>query len=463
MFQLFRVNDPYRLFLVLVILFVLRLSLWIADIPLTGMELKWLVLGERLGDGFLMYKESYDYTAPFSAMVYKILDIITGKRVLVHQFVGSVILFLNAVLFNILLLRNKAFTENNYLPALLYVLFACVTPGAMVLSPQLMSSTFILLALNNVLRRVDNEATDELFIYAGLYIGVSVLFYAPSIVYSLLFLVALLVFSTAIGRRLVLYLFGLLLPLMIAASYYYWVGSFSYFIDSFWIRGLIGSRTWHLSVPVFFISSSLPMFWFVVSLLHTVIFGRFGNYETRIIQIFFLFGVAVFLSFLLDVDFSSTQMIFFVPVSAFFTTHFILNLSHRLLGKVLPWLITIPTLLFPFVIGNYLDYSSLYVKPEQVVWEGEDQSIMLIGYPVDAYLGQSIAGPFIDPELSEYGDTYLDLYEKAADMYTSIDRKRPDMIMDQVGMMEKMFHRFPLLEREYEQAGPGRYVRIKSN
>ena len=101
------------------------------------LELKWLLLGEWLGDGSRMYRETYDYTGPLAAMAYKYLDLLFGKSSVAHHVVSSAVIIVQAGIFNGILLRNKAFDENNYLPAFFYVVLMMCVPDFMALSPQL--------------------------------------------------------------------------------------------------------------------------------------------------------------------------------------------------------------------------------------------------------------------------------------------------------------------------------------
>ncbi|MEQ9006293.1 MAG: hypothetical protein RLP12_00305, partial [Ekhidna sp.] len=110
-------------------------------------ELKWLLLGEWLGQGFRMYSETFDYTGPIAAFVYKYLYLIFGKTSFIHYGFSSLVIIFQAGIFNQLLLKNKAYDENSYLPAFLYMILMVSVPDFMALSPQLLSLTFVLLAL----------------------------------------------------------------------------------------------------------------------------------------------------------------------------------------------------------------------------------------------------------------------------------------------------------------------------
>ena len=109
--------------------------------------LKWLLLGEWLNQGFKMYAETFDYTGPIAAFVYKYLYFIFGRSNFIHYGFSSLVIIFQAGIFNQLLLKNKAYDENNYLPAFLYVILMLAVPDFMTLSPQLMSLTFVLMSL----------------------------------------------------------------------------------------------------------------------------------------------------------------------------------------------------------------------------------------------------------------------------------------------------------------------------
>ncbi|MEO1256815.1 MAG: hypothetical protein AAFY41_18275, partial [Bacteroidota bacterium] len=84
MLRFFRINDPYRLVIIFVLLITLRLvqSYFVGGTSYFG--LKWLLLGEWLNSGFKMYSETYDYTGPIATFFYKYLYMIFGRTAFVH-------------------------------------------------------------------------------------------------------------------------------------------------------------------------------------------------------------------------------------------------------------------------------------------------------------------------------------------------------------------------------------------
>ena len=69
---------------------------------------------------------------------------------------------------------------------MVYMLFMNLYFDFLTLTPALMSMTFVLLAINNLIKRMDNKTRDELFLLTGIYLGVATLFYLPSFLFFLL-------------------------------------------------------------------------------------------------------------------------------------------------------------------------------------------------------------------------------------------------------------------------------------
>ena len=78
----FRINDPYRLLGLLVILILIYLPLFI-DLPeMTYPELKNLVIGEKVHEGRGLYSEFIDSTGPLAAWFNGLLDLSLARSFL---------------------------------------------------------------------------------------------------------------------------------------------------------------------------------------------------------------------------------------------------------------------------------------------------------------------------------------------------------------------------------------------
>ena len=457
MFQYFRINDPYRLIAVFILAFIIRIIYFFLDLPITTVELKWLLLGERLGDGFSMYRDAYDYTGPLSAAVYGLLDIVFGRSIVMHQLLATLLLATNASIFNIMLIRNRAYEENNYLPALFFVLLGFVIPDFVSLSPQLMASFFIILTLNNVFRRINNQVEDNLFLNSGIYLGLAGLFYFPAILFVLLFLIALLLFSSAILRRIVLYLYGFSIPFILVFGYYFWYDSGIFFVRMI-LTGITGEAVRYIEFQGFWIIAGFMGFWLLLGFYGSFFLSRQNNYEFRILQVMLLFVVTSTGIIFLDRELSVTQFVFFLPPISYFLTYYAISIKKRFWKIVMPGCIVIGLISGPFVFRNYFS-SFLKTIDTTVKPIGEKERLMLCGDELSYYLHHKIASPFIDPYISKRQDDRLDFYGQAEDVFFSISGNYPDIIKDDWNIMDQYFEVFPEIKNNYRKEDSV-YVRI---
>ncbi len=450
MFKLLRVNDPYLLVGVFGVLIVIRVIGGIVGLPMEDIELKWLLVGERLSDGFRMYSETFDYTGPLAAYTYKLLDLIGGRSRGLHQVISTLLVMFQAGILNITLLRNKAFSENNYFPAFFYVLAASAIPDSYVLSPQLMSLTFILLSLGYIFRRIDNQVTDELFLYSGLYLGVATLFYLPAIIYFIALFASLLLFSNPAVRRLLLFIYGLFMPFLLVYSYYFWHGDQWFFIRSYFLRGLSGTRTFDVGWYNLVVAGSLLIFLIFICWARVSIYGRYANFQSRVQQVMVLLALAGVGILFLDVELGYHHLILFVPTLSVFVAHYLLLLRRRWIRAVVPYLILIGLLGHPYWIKQYLQPREQDIADLTLPEAG---SLMYFGDGLGPYRDREIASPFLDPELSTYWIEKLDYYQPAGHLFAVLERSSPEVIWDEKQVVTKIFRRYPDLEYRYQRRG----------
>ena len=276
----------------------LRVLLTFQGLSLTLFELKWLLLGQRSAEGFSMYEEIFDYTGPLSVFFYRIIDNVFGKSQQAHHIISTIWLFLNAIIFNSLLRRNKNFSENNNLPALFFVLFAASIPDFMALSPQMMSMTFILLGFYNVLERIANEDTDDLFLYAGIYVGIATLFYPPAVVFFFVFLISFFLFSTPKLRRIALYFNGFLIPLGLTFCFFYWHDNGFHAWHALVERGLFGQQVKYLNETDNFYCFGIPIVIGLAAMASTFFSSQFSSFQNKSAQLMLLMMLGAFHSYL---------------------------------------------------------------------------------------------------------------------------------------------------------------------
>ncbi len=457
MLRFFRINDPYRLVFIFLILVVIRV---VQSSFIEGqfiLELKWLLLGEWLDKGFKMYREAYDYTGPLAAMIYKFMDSLFGRSPFAHHVFSSLLIIFQAGLFNRILLRNKAFEENNYLPAFFYVIVALSIPDFMSLSPQLISMTFILKALSSVLRRIDNQATDELFLNSGLYVGTAAMIYLPAAIFFFVFLFSLIVFSSAIIRRHLLYFFGFTLVIGLCAVYFLWRGDIYYFTEFFLRQGLLIEAEQLLSVWEIVHIAGFIIAVFLIAVIKALSSSRLTNFQQRVQQVIWFMFLGGIVCFFLANKKTGLELLYMTPLLAYFLSHYFMLIKRRLFKIFMPGIVVFG--LIGFNIYGYVNLLDRLLVPEIVVVE---ERVLVLDENFGYYLNKEACSPCFSKPLCSLAFDGLDYYEASATIYKMFDHAKPDLIIDEIGIAQRLFFRFPLLEEQYLRRDSKTYVRINN-
>ncbi len=449
MLQLFRLNDPYRLVLIFVILVVIRTIWLIYGLPLPLFGFKWQLLGSWLAQDHMIYADSYDYTGPLSALVYKWITMLFGPTRWPHIILSTLLIILQAGILNAIFLRNKAYHENTYVLAFIYMILTCGVMDYYTLSPQLMSITFIIISMNNIFRRIDNQATDEMFLTSGIYLGIATFFYLPAAIFLISYLISFLLFSTAIARRLILMSLGAIIVYGAVWGYFFWHNAEQSFYDAFFIAGFLREKIFYLSYAELSLQA-IAIFLFTVISLSIFFTARFTNFQQKIQRVMLIFMISSIGCILVSPELSGAELIFLLPSAAFLITHYLLLLRRWWTRTFIPMVVIFSILLFPFFWLTHFSKEELFLDGSSTY---SDKRIMMIGEDLSVYEGNTIASPFLDPYVSKLRMEGLNYYEDASEIYDTILAANADIIIDEWGYFPKMVEIFPDLGKRYKQKG----------
>jgi len=147
-------------------------------------QLTWIIDARRLSEGAMMYSGVWDTLSPLSAGFYWIVYSVFGESFVVIQILSVLLIFLQSTIFNTILINSNPFTENTYIPAIVYVVLASLYFDFFTVSPVMLGITFILLAMNNVFGQIEVRAKrDEKLLSTGIYLGLAALFHFPFFVF----------------------------------------------------------------------------------------------------------------------------------------------------------------------------------------------------------------------------------------------------------------------------------------
>lgn len=468
MLKYFRINDPYRLIVLFILMLAVRLPVMISNDFLTYPELYNQLVGQRMGEGFKLYSEIWAITGPFSGVVYGMIDLLFGKSQLTFQIVSLMVISFQCFLFNKMLLISKAFKENTYIPGVAYGILMSWFFDQYTLTPAILGLTFVLIAINGVLYHMDVKAKrDEQLLYIGLHLGVGILFYLPYVIFIPLILLGFLFFTGTIARRYVLFLYGALLPIFLGIMFYMFTGRLRevvmQYVYSLFDYPVTTYFTW-LELSIVF---ALPAFLLLGGILKVIQGARLTVFQSNLSQFMILWLIFAAIYLFLTKIISPGYLVIFIPPTAFFISHYFFSFKKKWMAELLflvfmagPVLFNLGTIFNFFITSQYVNTSKYIVtkSPHDPLVAGK--RILVLSNDLSPYLHSEVASPFLDYQLAQDVFTQPEYYDNLSLIADGFSADMPEVIIDPYEVMEPIFNLTPMLSRSYRKVNDGLYERI---
>ncbi|WP_310587202.1 DUF6427 family protein [Flectobacillus major] len=427
-------------------------------------ELQWMLVGEQINKGFVIYSDIWDNTAPLSAMVYAGIDSVVGRSQSSYQALALLVAAFQVIYFNVIINNRDIFPKRTYLPGLLYAIFLNISFDCCTLSPVLMGTTFVLLAFGTIVKQINRlEATDEVF-EIGFLIGIATLFYPPACVFIIWAIASLLFFSGATLRQHSLAIFGFLFPLFLTGLFFYLDGTYDDFSRNF-ISSVLQIRQYNLNdFRTLLVTLFLPFTFGVLGFLRLVNATGFVNFQLRCQQVMMLWALAGVLSVGLMPFLAPMQFIIFVPALAFFAVNFFNSFKKGWLAE-LTFMVSLGIMAYLYYQGAYggdesfAKLNSLKLKRKEDL-QIKNKKVLVLGNGMEEYLDNYAATPYLNWNLAKYELEHLDNYDNVISILRNFEKDTPEVIIDKVNLVPKLFKRIPALARRYTEQSKGVYVRI---
>jgi hypothetical protein len=456
--RFFRLNDPYRLLAVLILLVGMSLPIFIHPMPITIQELKDIVLGELLNSGKIIYLQVVDDTPWFASWLANLVDFAFGRSILMRHIVALLIIFFQAAFFALILIRNRAYNESNYLPAFIFGVICFFSFDMLSLSRELLASTFLLLALNNIFKEIEFKVQrDEIVFNIGIFLGIASLLVFSYAIFLLGSLVILFVFTRITLRKSLLLTFGFTFPHLALICLYYFRDGLPEFVQYFYGSNFTFHSTNLVSwKSIFWLGSGILLFFFFALIMLNRA-SRFTKYQSQLMQVMLLWLVISFIEIGITRELTPHSLITFVPPLAYFISHYVLLIRRKWIAESMIWILLLSTIGIGTAsrlnrIGS-VDYTGLFVKTSKYKSFIREKKILVVGDDLAIYENNRAASYFLNWELSKFFFETPEYYESVILVQDSFERDMPDIIIDENGWMEKFFLRLPALKARYEKAG----------
>ena len=458
MLTFFRVNDPYRILGIFVLLLLIRLPYWLSGDPLTLPELNWMLLGERLAEGNRLYSGVWDNTGPLSAGVYWVIEGLFDRRQGVYTVLATLLTTYQSLVFNDFLRARKAYRENTYVPALIFVLLTSFSFDFYTLSPVLMALTWILLAFRNAFHKIEGTLRDTQILRTGIYLGIAALFYLPSLVFTLSIFYAYMLFARLSPRRSLLLLYGTLLPFLVAFTYFYVVGTSPGFVDQYLLAFANLTNNHYVSGLSLLMIVAVALLFFILALYKITRYRRFTIQQTQLQQVMFMNVMVALISIFFVRERAPFHLLLFVPPFAFFITHYLLNIRRTLWAEMatasLVILLPLNGYIFffdYFSINRIAHTEAMMVHPTAYDDLVAGKKVLVLGDNMSIYRHAKLATPYLNWQLASKQLTHIDYFDNLSEVYTNFTADMPDLIIDPSSLMPLISERIPTIKNTYRK------------
>lgn len=456
MLRFFKINDPYRLLAILILMLFASLPLMIDQPEPTRQEIKSMVLGEAVSGGQRQYIEIFDSTAPLAGFVFGTVDWLMGRSPVGRDVLAFVLLFFHAAYFAILLINNKAYNDNTYVPGLIYGLLCFVSFDFLSLSVELLGATVLLLALDKLFREIEFRIQrDETVLNLGVYIGVASLFVFS---YSLFVIAAFVILAVyaRVGLRKGLMLFiGFTLPHAFLVMLYFYRGQLTSLWTNFYADNFRITPGGPMSTSAIVVLAAVPIVYFVFSLFMLTREARFTKYQSQLFQVMFLWLLFSLILVLLSRDITPHSFIILLPSLTYFISYSLLLIRRRWIAESALWffIVSVVAINYSSLNGGIgaVDYSGLFAPASPNADAVQGKKVMVLGDDPAIYRTNQLGGYFLNWKLSERVVKETDDYRHVLKLDELFNKYPPEVIIDPDNLFPGVVNRIPSLKNRYRK------------
>ena len=427
------------------------------DFPeLTFVELKTLIVGEKVRAGYLPAAGLVDTTAPLTAWFYSLTDIVFGKNLFVRHLLGLIVVFVEAILIGTIFINRKVFGENTYIPSLLFIILASFSFDSITLSGDLMASFFLLLGLSHLFRELEfHTQRDENVFMLGIQLSLATLF---AISYTAFFpgvCLILIIYSRRNLQSILLLLTGFLLPHALLICFYFIKGRVAQLVSYYYYGGIFENSISYISTQSMVCLFLVPVFFLLLAFVVLSRESRFTKYQSQLVQVMFLWILISIAQVMLANELRPQSLLPIIPCLAFFITHYFLVFRRKRFAEINFWVFAVGIISTSYLarynfIENYISYSPLLV-PSKSIYQGE--KILLLKDDVSVLRNNKLATGFLDWKLSSDIFLHPEYYENVILVNGAFEKDSPQIIVDPDNLLSPYLERIPRLKNSYKKEG----------
>ncbi|TAE71416.1 MAG: hypothetical protein EAZ85_10915 [Bacteroidetes bacterium] len=480
MINFFRLTTSFKYIILFSLFLIMRIPALLVDFPLLNPSLSWMLVGERLAQGYQLYTETWDTTAPFSALFFGLIHLVFGKWYLVHQIIAIFFVFLQALWFNQILFKANIFHERTMLPALLYLVMMSIFVDSWVVTPILLANNFLLLFLRYLLMQMNEKQRYNATFEIGAYIAIASLFYLPCVTLLLVTYLTFLLYTNSKIRDYILVLVSFFFTMgIVLLTFYMFNAEYAFYFN--YLRPLLLLKIqFYIQFYELLLLASVSILLVILNIFLSPRYRRYNNYQNRTQTVITFWWFISLLSVFLDYKLSAYSLCLLAIPTAFLLSHLFLQLTHKIMAE----------LVFSFLLAWHLffTYVSLYnanlilpfkqlggvdiplkIHTEKLLTQLDKQNlayknkkILVLGNNLSPYMYARLATPYLNGDLAQTHWQNLNQYNIVLETYSNFEKDMPQVIIDQNNKINQIFAALPLLAEKYEKSKNKNIYLLKS-
>ncbi|MBD2713448.1 hypothetical protein KBK19_00200 [Microvirga sp. STR05] len=461
---------PTRLVALLLLVLAVRLPLLWWGIPLTAIELRALLVGERLHEGALPYRDLYEATAPLAAALFAGLDLVASRPLWLYRIISLALLLTQALRLNFVLNRADVHPERGYLAALTYLVLASVTTDLDILSPLLLGHTFIILGLSALLPTSREGYDNRRLFRAGFLIGVAALCYLPLALFLLLGLFAVIIFAANSFRSFLLLLCGFGFPYAVAATFFLYNDALPDFRQFHLVPTLSGLVLGADGLP-------LPLQWRLLVLPAAVLLLALARmfttslglvFQVKFQQMMLVWLLVAGLMAWAGRGVAPGSLILVLPPITYFSLYLWQKAARGWVVEVLFVAVLASVVGLRYREILHLDTvlrfpaeSRYAVQPNPQYAAIKGQRLLVLGPDMRPYIDNRPASPYLDWRLAQADFGYLSQYAAVYRLSRNLASDPPTILIDQTNRLDELQYKVPAIFGRYQATATPRVYQLK--
>lgn len=470
MLQFFKSSLLTRLVVLLLLLLALRLPLLWWGIPLMPVELRSLLIGERLHSGARLYLDVYDSTAPLAAALAGLAELAGNRLLWVHRLLALALFTFQALRFNFVLNRADVHPERGYVGALVYLLLGSITPDLDILSPLLLGHSFLIAAFSALLPTSREGYDNRRLFRAGFLIGVGALCYLPLALFLLLGLFAVIIFAASSFRSFLLLLCGFFFPYAVVATFFLYTNSlpgFSQFHLQPTFSGLVAGAD-GLPLWVQLRLLVLPGLVLLLGLGRSFAIPPGLVFQVKFQQLMLVWLVVAVAMGAAGGGRAPGTLVLILPPLTYFSLYLWQKNRRAWVPELLLLAVAAGVLVMRYRSALFLDAvipippeSRYAVQPNPRYAFLQGQQILVLGPDMRPYAQNRLTTPYLDWQLAQTDLGRLNEYDAVFRVARNFQAAPPRYLIDQRGLVPELQYKIPAIFGRYELTNTPGVYRLK--